>query len=64
MSIFIWIVIFGAAIWLLKYVIDHKLLKVKRVDPKLRAFKLLKRRYASGEIKRQEYESEKSKLEL
>jgi uncharacterized membrane protein len=45
-----------------KYAIDHNILHIHKPDKKIRAFKLLKKRYAGGEINKQEYEDEKRDL--
>jgi uncharacterized membrane protein len=64
MSIIIWLLVIGSAIWFAKYAIDHNIFNFKNLDPKIRAFELLKKRYASGEIKMKQYEDEKRDLKL
>jgi len=62
MTIFTCLVLLVSLIWFVKYAIDHNILHIHKPDKKIRAFELLKKRYAGGEINKQEYEDEKRDL--
>ena len=49
-------------VWIVKYAIDHNIFHISKLDNKNRAFAALKKRYARGEINKQEYEAEKNIL--
>ena len=62
MTIFAWLIMVVVVIWFVKYAIDHNILHINKLDNKNRTFVMLKKRYASGEINKQEYEDAKSDL--
>ena len=62
MTIFTWLILVVVVILFVKYVIDHNILHINKQDNKNRAFEMLKKRYARGEINKQQYEDEKRDL--
>ncbi|UCE04645.1 MAG: SHOCT domain-containing protein [bacterium] len=62
MTIFTWLILIVVAIWFVKYAMDHNIFHINKLDNKNRAFEMLKKRYARGEINKQEYENEKRDL--
>lgn len=62
MKILIWVIVVVVLAWIVKYAIDHNIFHISKLDNKNRAFAALKKRYARGEINKQEYEAEKHNL--
>ena len=64
MMIFTWLISIVVIILFVKYGVDHDIFRMNKQNNKNRKFKILKKRYANGNIKKDEYESEKKDLDL
>ena len=59
--IFFWILVIVGLVFLIKWIVDQG--KSDRIKPKESALEILKKRYAKGEISKEEFKEKKKEIE-